>query len=74
MARTKKTGVTISIHAKLKTIESWMLPRAKPLVTSTAFVSGKRICVAICRNWGMDVRGKKVPLRRNMGVMKRKLG
>ena len=74
MARIKKIGVTISIHARLKRIESWMLPRAKPLVTVTAFVSGRKICAATCRNSGMEVRGKNVPLRRNMGVMKRKFG
>ena len=74
MARTKKIGVIISIHARLKRMESWMLPRAKPLVTDTAFVSGRKICAATCRNSGIEVRGKNVPLRRNMGVMKRKFG
>ena len=74
MARTKKIGVTISIHARLMRIESWMLPRARALVTDTALVSGRKICAVICRNSGMEVRGKKVPLSRNMGVMNRKLG
>ena len=74
MARTKKIGVTISIHARLNRMDSWMLPRAKPLVTATALVSGRKICAASCRNSGMDVSGKKVPLRRNMGVMNRKFG
>jgi hypothetical protein len=74
MARIKKTGVTISIQARLKRIEIWMLPRARALVTDTAFVSGRKICAATCRNSGMDVSGKNVPLRRNIGVMKRKLG
>ena len=74
MARMKKTGVTISIHARLKRIESWMLPRARARVTFTALVSGRRTVAATCRIWGMEVKGKKVPLNRNMGVMKRKFG
>ena len=74
MARTKKIGVTISIHATLKRIESWMLPNDRALVTDTALVSGRSTCAAICRNSGIEVRGKKVPLNRNMGVMNRKFG
>ena len=71
IARIKKMGATISIHARLKMMESWMLPRARDLVTVTALVSGRKICADICRNSGSDVRGKNVPLSRNMGVMKR---
>ena len=67
----KKIGVTISIHARFRMMESWILPRAKDLVTVTALVSGRKICATTCRNSGMDVRGKNVPLKRNMGVMKR---
>ena len=74
MARTKKNGVTISIQIRFRRMESWMLPRTRARVTATALVSGRKICAAICRIWGMDVRGKNVPLRRNMGVMKRKFG
>jgi len=51
-----------------------MLLLAKDLVTVTALVSGRKTCAAICRNSGMEVKGKKVPLRRNIGVMKRKFG
>ena len=51
-----------------------MLPRAKALVTATALVRGRRICAAICRNSGIEVKGKNVPLKRNMGVIKRKFG
>ena len=74
MARIKKIGVTISIHARLNRMDSWMLPKARALVTATALVSGRKICAAICRNSGMEDRGKKVPLRRNIGVMNRKFG
>ena len=74
MARIKKIGVTISIQARFKRMDSWMLPRARALVTATALLSGRKICAAICRIWGMDVSGKNVPLKRNMGVMKRKFG
>lgn len=51
-----------------------MLLRAKALVTATALLRGRRSCAAVCRIWGIWVRGKKVPLRRNMGVMNRKFG
>ena len=47
IARTKKIGVTISIHAKLVIIENWMFPKARDLVTFTAFVSGRKICAMI---------------------------
>ena len=74
MARMKKIGVTSSIHARLKMIDSWMFPRASALVTDTALVSGRKTCAATCRNSGIEVRGKNVPLKRNMGVMNRKFG
>ena len=69
-----KIGVTIRIHARFNKTESCMLPLANALVTVTAFVSGRKICAAVCTNSGIDVKGKKVPLKRNIGVMKRKLG
>ena len=74
IARIKKIDVTISIQARFRRIEIWMLPRAKDLVTATALASGNISCAATCRNSGMEVRGKNVPLKRNMGVMKRKPG
>jgi len=51
-----------------------MFPLAKALVTVTAFVSGRNTCANVCTNSGIDVKGKKVPLKRNIGVMKRKFG
>lgn len=74
MEKIKKMGATISIHNRFRMIKSWMLPMAKDLVTATALVSGRKICAAICRNSGIDVSGKNVPLNRNMGVMKRNPG
>ena len=44
---TKKKGVTISIHAKLSNMTGWILARAKDLVTITAFVRGRNVCVII---------------------------
>ena len=73
-AKTKKIGVIISIQDRLRRSESWMLPRARALVTDTALVSGRKTCAAICRNSGMDTRGKNVPLKRNIGVINKKLG
>ena len=74
IARTQKIGVITSIHVKFVRVESWMLPRARALVTLTAFVSGRKTCANICRISGKVVNGKNVPLKRNMGVMNRKPG
>jgi len=74
MARTKKIGVIIIIQAMLKMSENCRFPRANDLVTATALESGRKICATICRIWGRDVSGKKVPLSRNIGVMKRNPG
>ena len=72
--RTTKIGVSISIQTKLNRIEISIIPRAKDLVTITALLSGKKICATICSNSGMDDNGKKVPLKRNIGVIKRNPG
>ena len=69
-----KIGVTIRIHVRFNKTESCMLLLAKALVTVTAFVSGRNICATVCTNSGIDVKGKKVPLKRNIGVMNRKFG
>ena len=74
IARTKKTGVSIIIQARFRRMDSWMLPRAKDLVTITALVRGKNICAATCRISGIEVMGKNVPLSRNMGDMNRNPG
>ena len=74
MDRIKKKGVTISNQARFRRRENSMLPRAKALVNATALVRGRKSWATTCRRSGIAVSGKKVPLRRNMGVMKRKLG
>ena len=74
MDRKKKKGVTISSQARLRKRENSTLPRAKALVNATALVRGRKSWAATCRKSGIAVKGKNVPLRRNMGVMKRKFG
>ena len=70
----KKRGVTISSQVRFRRRASSTLPRAKALVNATALVRGRKSWAITCRKSGMAVKGKKVPLRRNMGVMKRKFG
>lgn len=67
-------GVTIRSQARLKRSANSILPRANALVNATALVSGRKSCAITWRKYGMAVNGKNVPLRRNMGVMKRKFG
>ena len=74
MARMKKMGMRIIIHARLKRIESWMLPRANDLVIITTLVSGNKICAIICKISGIATSGKYVPLSRDIGVMNRNAG
>jgi hypothetical protein len=50
------------------------LPRVKALVNATALVRGRKSWAITCRMLGKAVIGKNVPLRRNIGVMKRKFG
>ncbi len=74
MDRTKKKGVTIMSQARLRRRANSMLPRAKALVNVTALVRGRKSWATTRRNSGMAVKGKNVPLKRNIGVMKRKFG
>ena len=69
-----KMGVTIKNHVRFRRSANSNLPRAKALVKVTALVRGRKIWAITCRNSGMAVKGKNVPLRRNIGVMKRKFG
>ena len=69
-----KNGAVIRSHARLRRRENSMLPRAKALVNATTLVRGRKSWAVSCKKLGKVVIGKKVPLRRNMGVMKRKLG
>ena len=70
----KKKGVTIRSQARFRRRTSSTLPRAKALINATALVRGRKSWAATCRKSGMAVKGKKVPLKRNMGVMNRKFG
>lgn len=72
--RTKKKGVATRSQARLKRSANSMLPRARALVNVTALVRGRKSWAITCRKSGMAVKGKNVPLRRNMGVIKRKFG
>ncbi len=74
MDKIKKKGVTISSQARFRRMTNSKLPRAKALVKATALVRGRKSWATTCKTSGIEVNGKKVPLRRNMGVMKRKFG
>ncbi len=51
-----------------------MWPSAKPRVIVTAWTSGKKASDKYCIDTGKIENGKKVPLKRNIGVMKRYTG
>ena len=74
MDRTKKTGVTASSQARLRSRVSSSLPKVSARANVTACVKGRNSCAKTCKEAGKAVIGKNVPLRRNMGVMKRKIG
>ena len=74
MDRIKKKGVTISSQARFRRRANSSLPSAKALVNFTALVRGRKSWAATCNNSGMAAKGKNVPLRRNIGVIKRKFG
>lgn len=74
MLSTKNTGVTTAIHARLRSKDVPSFPNINALLKSTVCVRGRTALAKICMNSGRLVKGKKVPLSRNMGVMKRKPG
>jgi len=74
MDNTKKNGVTTSNQARFRSNVSSSLPKTSPRANVTACVKGRNSFARICREAGRAVNGKNVPLRRNMGVMKRKVG
>ena len=71
---TMKMGVTIRNQARFIRSANSILPRANALVNATALVSGRKSWAITCRKSDMAANGKNVPLRRNIGVMKRKFG
>jgi len=74
MDRTKKIGATASSQARLKSRLSLSLPKASARANVTTCVKGRNSWAKSCKESGKAVIGKNVPLRRNMGVMKRKVG
>lgn len=74
MASMKKMGVIISIHARLNSIVVSMFPRVRARVMVTALVRGNTKWAVVCTICGIAVKGKKVPLSRDMGVMNKKAG
>lgn len=74
MLTMKKTSVTAEIHAKLSSNEASMFPSTNPLVRFTTCVRGRRICAPVCTAKGNADSGKKVPLKRNIGVTSRNEG
>ena len=74
MLSTKNMGVTTAIHARLRIKDVSSFPNINALLKSTVCVRGRTVFATICMNCGRLVKGKKVPLNRNMGVMKRNPG
>ena len=74
MQITKKTGVTIAIQATLVSSEASSLPSISPLDRLTDCVRGSTALANICSAAGYSDSEKKVPLSRNIGVMKRNPG
>jgi len=70
----KKNGVVARNHARLSRSVVLSIAVAKALVSATACVNGKNTFDNVCTSTGRSVNGKNVPLKMNIGVMKRKLG
>ena len=74
IASIQKRIVTPSIHSRLQSGLKAEMPIVRYLSMLTMWVRGR---TATAMSWigpGRSVRGKKVPLKRNIGVMKRKIG
>ena len=82
MASTKNTNVTTAIQTMLKPSSNSglrprkdsTLPKTNPLVKVTTCVNGKTPNATACNGTGTNDNGKNVPLKRNIGVMNRKVG
>ncbi len=70
----KKKGVVTSSQARFSRSDGDMFPMAKALESATACVKGKNMLANVCTAVGSVVIEKNVPLRMNIGVMKRKEG
>jgi len=71
---TKKKGVVTKSQDRLSSSVALNLPTAKALVIVTAWNKGKNTLATACASAGSTVTEKNVPLRMNIGVMKRKDG
>ena len=74
MAKTKKKGVVTTNQAKLCNRVGLSIPTVNALESATAWVKGKNRLAIICTSKGRTVIEKNVPLKMNIGVMKRKDG
>lgn len=50
------------------------VPNVSDLITFTMCVSGKKAMAKYCTGTGRALRGKNVPLKRNIGVMNNSIG
>lgn len=62
------------IHAKLTGINPLGSANVRERTIMTTCVSGSAAIAKYCRDTGRSESGKKVPLKRNMGVMNRNVG
>jgi hypothetical protein len=74
MLKTKKMTVAAAIQTRLMSGDDSRFPVIRLLERLTTCVRGRNAFAKTCMNSGRLVRGKNVPLRRNMGVMNRKPG
>jgi hypothetical protein len=74
IAKTKKRGVVTRNQKRLIRRVTLSLPIAKALVSATAWVKGKTKLAIACTSAGRTDIEKNVPLKMNIGVMKRKDG
>lgn len=70
----KKNGVVTKNQSILHSKAVLMFPTVNALVRATAWVKGKNIWATVCTTTGRVVMEKNVPLRMNIGVMKRNDG
>ena len=70
----KNMGVTMAIQAMLMRSEVSSFPSMSPLARLTECVRGRAMLANVWRAAGYCESEKNVPLRRNMGVMKRNAG
>ncbi len=70
----KRISVTADNQARLGSMETEIMFSVKERNTMTTWASGSRARAISWMKAGSSESGKKVPLKRNMGVINRKLG